>query len=112
FPGGRAGSTPPLGRRAAGSRRLPPPGWRQRLPALGPQPFRDGLRISSIAPSHRSPGVSEELELAIDRTRCDGSHLCAELLPERIRLDDWGYPIIASGAIPAELLPHARRAVA
>jgi ferredoxin len=56
--------------------------------------------------------VSEELELAIDRTRCDGSRLCAELLPERIRLDDWGYPIIAPGAIPPGLLQHARRAVA
>ena len=56
--------------------------------------------------------MSEELELAIDRTRCDGSRLCAELLPERIRLDDWGYPIIAPGAIPPGLLQHARRAVA
>jgi ferredoxin len=56
--------------------------------------------------------VSEKLELWIDRTRCDGSRLCAELLPERIRLDDWGYPIIEPGAIPAHLLPHARRAVA
>jgi ferredoxin len=56
--------------------------------------------------------VSEQLEIAIDRTRCDGSRLCAELLPERIRLDDWGYPIIAPGAIPAELLSHARRAAA
>jgi ferredoxin len=55
--------------------------------------------------------VSEKLELAIDRTRCDGSRLCAELLPELIRLDDWGYPIIASGAVPAGLLSHARRAV-
>jgi ferredoxin len=56
--------------------------------------------------------VSEEVELAIDRTRCDGSRLCAELLPERIRLDDWGYPIIAPGPIPVELLSHARRAAA
>jgi ferredoxin len=56
--------------------------------------------------------MSDRIELAIDRTRCDGSRLCAELLPERIRLDDWGYPIIAQGAIPAPLLAHARRAVA
>ncbi|HEY8761201.1 MAG TPA: ferredoxin [Candidatus Dormibacteraeota bacterium] len=56
--------------------------------------------------------MSDKLELAIDRTRCDGSRLCAELLPERIRLDDWGYPIITPGAIPAHLVPHARRAVA
>ncbi|HEY8680454.1 MAG TPA: ferredoxin [Candidatus Dormibacteraeota bacterium] len=56
--------------------------------------------------------MTDRIELAIDRTRCDGSRLCAELLPERIRLDDWGYPIIAPGAIPAPLLAHARRAVA
>jgi ferredoxin len=51
-------------------------------------------------------------ELWIDRTRCDGHRLCAELLPERIALDDWGYPIIAPGAVPDHLLDHARRAVA
>lgn len=56
--------------------------------------------------------MSDELELAIDRTRCDGSRLCAELLPERVRLDDWGYPIITPGAIQPGLLPHARQAVA
>lgn len=52
------------------------------------------------------------VELAIDRIRCDGFGMCAELLPERIELDDWGYPIIAAGEIPEALLDHARRAVA
>ena len=52
------------------------------------------------------------LELAIDRTRCDGYGLCAELFPERIRLDDWGYPIIEAGPIPDHLIEHAKRAVA
>jgi ferredoxin len=37
--------------------------------------------------------------------------MCAELLPERITLDDWGYPIIDERAIPPELEAHARRAV-
>ena len=27
-------------------------------------------------------------------TKCAGRGICAELLPERITLDDWGYPII------------------
>jgi ferredoxin len=52
-----------------------------------------------------------ELEMWIDRTKCDGHRLCAELFPERIRLDDWGYPIIAMGTIPVGLVPHAQRAV-
>ena len=51
-------------------------------------------------------------ELMIDRIRCDGFGMCAELLPERIELDDWGYPIIARGEVPYALLDHARRAVA
>ena len=52
-----------------------------------------------------------ELVLWIDRTKCDGHRLCAELFPEMIELDDWGYPIIASGPIPKALMPHAQRAV-
>jgi ferredoxin len=38
--------------------------------------------------------------------------MCAELFPERVRLDDWGYPIIDTTAIPDALMSHARRAVA
>jgi ferredoxin len=49
-------------------------------------------------------------QLAVDRIKCDGHGLCAELLPELIRLDDWGYPIIAPGSIPDHLLQHAKRA--
>ena len=51
-------------------------------------------------------------ELRVDRTRCAGHGLCAELLPELIRLDDWGYPVVAAGPVPAHLEAHARRAVA
>jgi len=42
---------------------------------------------------------------------CDGHGLCAELLPELIRLDDWGYPIVDGRPVPKDLLLHARRAV-
>ncbi len=51
------------------------------------------------------------MHLTIDRIRCDGRGLCAEILPEMIRLDDWGYPIFAPGPVPAQLLPLAQRAV-
>ena len=54
----------------------------------------------------------DRYELWVDRTRCDGHKLCAELFPESIQLDDWGYPMIAPGAVPEALLDHARRAVA
>ena len=55
--------------------------------------------------------MSMDRMLAIDRIKCDGRGLCAELLPELIRLDDWGYPIIASGPISDHLIPLAERAV-
>ncbi len=51
------------------------------------------------------------LELKVDRIRCDGAGLCAELLPELVTLDDWGYPIVRAGTVPPALLDHARRAV-
>ena len=50
--------------------------------------------------------------LEIDWTRCDGEGLCARLLPERIGLDEHGFPIIGDRRIDSALLPHARRAVA
>jgi ferredoxin len=50
--------------------------------------------------------------LAVDRIACTGHGLCAELLPERISLDEWGYPILRPGPVPAPLAAHARRAVA
>ncbi len=47
--------------------------------------------------------------LHIDRIACDGRGMCAELLPELIALDDWGYPIIGDGPVPRglESLAHA-----
>lgn len=50
--------------------------------------------------------------LRVDAIACDGHGLCAELLPERIRLDDWGYPLVDGQPLTRELEPHARRAVA
>ncbi|HVS42543.1 MAG TPA: ferredoxin [Candidatus Dormibacteraeota bacterium] len=50
--------------------------------------------------------------LHVDRILCDGHGLCAELVPELIRLDDWGYPIVRPDPVPADLDAHARRAVA
>ena len=56
--------------------------------------------------------MSEKFEMWIDRTKCDGHRLCVEIFPERFQVDDWGYPIIAPGPIPEDLLEHARAAVA
>ncbi len=49
--------------------------------------------------------------LRVNPIMCDGHGLCAELLPELIRLDDWGFPIIDTPEIPPELEGLARKAV-
>jgi ferredoxin len=38
--------------------------------------------------------------------------MCAELLPEIIELDPWGYPILLSASVPRGLADHAKRAAA
>lgn len=50
--------------------------------------------------------------LRVDPIACDGRGLCAELLPERVVLDDWGYPIVDATPIPPALEGHAEHAVA
>ena len=50
--------------------------------------------------------------IRVDPTRCSGRGLCAEMLPELISLDDWGFPIMSEEALGATLLRHARRTVA
>jgi ferredoxin len=49
--------------------------------------------------------------LTVNWIACEAHGMCAELLPERIALDDWGYPIIDERPIGPELDAHARRAV-
>jgi ferredoxin len=49
-------------------------------------------------------------ELRIDPIACDGHGLCAELFPEGISLDDWGFPIV-DGPVPPGLERQAQRAV-
>ncbi len=50
--------------------------------------------------------------LRVNPIKCTAHGVCAELLPELIALDPWGYPIIAGGEVPDELDAHVRRAVA
>jgi ferredoxin len=52
-----------------------------------------------------------KVRLAVDLIACDGRGLCAELLPELITLDDWGYPMLARREVPAALREEAAAAV-
>jgi ferredoxin len=46
-------------------------------------------------------------KLAVDPIGCRAHGLCAEMLPDLIRLDEWGYPVLDADPIA----PHRRRDV-
>jgi ferredoxin len=50
------------------------------------------------------------MKLVVDWTRCTGHGLCAELLPELVEIDEWGYPVVADAQVPTELVRQALRA--
>lgn len=49
--------------------------------------------------------------LRVNPILCDGFGNCAELLPELISLDEWGFPIVDADPVPSGLADDARRAV-
>jgi len=60
-----------------------------------------------------SDGTDARPRLHVNPLLCDGVGYCAEIVPELITMDDWGYPIVDSRPIDSDaLLHHARRAVA
>jgi ferredoxin len=58
----------------------------------------------------RSPHPGRPL-LRVDPIACAGRGLCAELLPELIALDDWGFPMVADRGVPPHLAADARATV-
>jgi ferredoxin len=48
--------------------------------------------------------------LRVNPISCEAHGLCAEILPEHVTLDEWGYPVIDSRPLAPELVAHARRA--
>jgi ferredoxin len=51
-------------------------------------------------------------ELRVNPIACEAHGVCIELLPELIRIDPWGYPVLRPGPVPLHLQDLARRAVA
>jgi ferredoxin len=49
--------------------------------------------------------------LRVDWPACKAHGLCAELVPELVTLDKWGYPLIEASVVPGSVLAHAQRAV-
>lgn len=52
------------------------------------------------------------VNLAVDPIGCRAHGLCAELLPELVALDEWGYPVLLAGEVPPALRDQARQAAA
>jgi ferredoxin len=68
-------------------------------------PMTGSLRLGAI----RDASVDQRLR--VDWPNCKAHGLCAEIAPEIIHLDEWGYPIVDSGAVPSADLSTARKAV-
>lgn len=56
-------------------------------------------------------GPLEGPRLRVDPLACDAHGVCMQAFPEMIGSDSWGYPLLAPGPVPAQLIKHARRAV-
>jgi ferredoxin len=64
-----------------------------------------------VSTPRRAPTVAPPSdELVVDPIACTGHGLCAELVPELVTLDDWGYPMVGGPVTPA-IREHAIRAV-
>ena len=51
------------------------------------------------------------VRLRVDFIACDGRSLCAEVVPELITLDNWGFPVIRDGEVPPGLRHEVDEAV-
>jgi ferredoxin len=57
-----------------------------------------------------TPGTGAP-RLRVDPIACTGHGSCADLLPELVALDEWGYPLLADTPVSPGLSRRARRAV-
>jgi ferredoxin len=48
--------------------------------------------------------------LRVNPIACEAHGMCAELLPERITLDEWGYPLISGEPLEPSQVANAVRA--
>lgn len=50
------------------------------------------------------------MRIRVNPIDCVAHGICAEVFPEWVQLDEWGYPIIDGEPVPAHLQAHAKRA--
>jgi ferredoxin len=56
--------------------------------------------------------MRRKVRLVVDPVACEGRGPCCELLPEWIKPDPWGFPVIPDGSVPERFLGLAQMAVA
>ena len=52
------------------------------------------------------------MRVRVNPIACTAQGLCAEVFPEWISLDEWGYPAVDDQPVPPQLIKEARRAAA
>ena len=77
-----------------------------------PPGVRAAVRASRGRDGRGLVGAPVSKRLRVNPILCEAHGVCAELLPELIRLDPWGYPILAPSPVPPGLQALARRTVA
>jgi ferredoxin len=50
------------------------------------------------------------MRIRVNPIQCVAHGICAELLPERVSLDEWGYPVVDGSPLEPELTGYARLA--
>jgi ferredoxin len=55
--------------------------------------------------------MARRTRIRVNPAVCDGFGFCAEILPEMIGRDEWGFPIVGRGEIPEGLAEAAEEAV-
>ena len=77
-------------------------------PSVLPFPRPASARRGGVVSSR----VAVALRVRVDPVACDAYGYCAELLPERVSLDEWGYPVVDGRPLEPGLVEMARRAAA
>ena len=60
-----------------------------------------------MTPTRTPPAA---MRLSVNPIACRAYGYCAELLPELVTLDEWGYPVVGGTPVPARLAALARKA--
>ena len=55
--------------------------------------------------------TKKSFRLRVDPAACDGFGYCAELLPELIARDEWGFPVLAVEPVPNKFVALGRQCV-